>query len=59
MLMRGAGYISQGTNNQDAMNVAAYNEVDEIGLMDFLGAGLCPKALGHWVLPVLRVACDG
>ena len=59
MLMRGAGYISQGTNNQDAMNVAAYNEVDEIGLMDFLGAGLRPKALGHWVLPVLRVACDG
>ena len=47
MLMRGAGYISQGTNDQDAMNVAAYNEVDEIGLMDFLGAGLRPKALGH------------
>ena len=37
MLMRGAGCISQGTSDQDAMNVAAYflNEVDEGGLMDF------------------------
>ena len=49
MLMRGAGCISQGTSDQDAMNVAAYflNEVDEGGLMDFLGAGLRLKALGH------------
>ena len=37
MLMRGAGYISQGTNDQGAMSVAAYflNGVDEGGLMDF------------------------